>query len=159
MSSLLELKDKTARTLKEIYQSVRLTDDGEGFEIPFDDYYIRVTFGEYTEPDQVSWRAERGLPMTYVDITAYVMDTLKPTPALFEFMAMELPHSTLSQAWVGKDKNTEGHLFFALSERIPGDSADPNEIKYAVLNVMWDSNRSGKILEEKFAAKWLWAQD
>lgn len=159
MSSLLELKDKTARTLKEIYNNVRLTDDGEGFEIPFEKYYLKVTFGEYSDPDEIKWRNERGLPLTYININSYVMDTIKPTLEFYEFLAVDLPHKTLSQSWVGKDVNSEGHVFFALYERIPGDSADPNEIKYAILNVMWDSGTSGKMLEEQFGAKWIWDND
>jgi hypothetical protein len=159
MVHILELKDKTARTLKEVYQSVRLTDDGEGFEIPFENYYMKVTFGEYTEEDQVKWRSERGLPLTYISIMSYVMDRIKPTAAFYEYISVELPQKILCQHWVGKDNNNEGMVFFALYNRIAGDSADPNEIKYAILNANWDSNNAGELLKEKFAAKWIWEKD
>jgi hypothetical protein len=60
---------------------------------------------------------------------------------------------------VGKDNNNEGMVFYALYNRIAGDSADPNEIKYAILNANWDSNNAGELLKEKFAAKWIWEKD
>jgi hypothetical protein len=159
MSSILELKDKTGRTLKELYQSVRLTDDGEGFEIPFENFYIKVNFGEYSDEEQIKWRNERGLPITYISITSYVMDTIKPSAKFYEYISVELPQKILCQHWVGVDQNNEGHVFFALYNRIAGDSADPNEIKYAILNVNWDANNAGELLKEKFAAKWIWEKD
>ena len=159
MVNILELKDKTARTLKEIYQSVRLTDDGEGFEIPFESYYMKVTFGEYTEEEQIKWRSERGLPLTFISITSYVCDRINPSADFYEYISVELPQKILCQHWVAKDNNHEGMVFYALYNRIAGDSADPNEIKYAILNANWDSNTAGEALKDKFGAKWLWEKD
>ena len=159
MTNLLELKDKTARTLKEIYQNVRLTDDGEGFEIPFDDYFMSVTFGEYTEEDQVKWRDENGLPLTFINIHSYVMNRIKPSAKFYEYISIEIPQKILSQHYVFSDPEHKGRAVFALFNRIAGDSADPNEIKFAVLNSNWDSNTAGELLKENFSAKWVGESD
>jgi hypothetical protein len=159
MPNLLELKDKTARTLKEIYESVRLTDDGEGFEIPFEHYFMSVTFGEYTEDDQVKWRDENGLPLTFININSYVMDRIKPSSKFYEYISIELPQKILSQHYVFADPAHKGRAMFALFNRIAGDSADPNEIKFAVLNSNWDSNTAGELLKENFEAKWIGESD
>ena len=159
MSALAELKQKTAITLKEIFNDVRLTDDGEGFEIPFDDFFIRIVFTEDTDEESIKWCNENGFPLTSIRKTAIAVDRIKPSSEFYEYLAVELPNSVNSQVYVGRQPNSEEYVYCSFWNRIAGDSADPNEIKFSVITLMWDAQNGGKNLIEKFGAKWIWSKE
>jgi hypothetical protein len=154
MTSLIELKDRCARFLNELYPDVRLLPGGEGFRVPFEEFAIEVKVFEETDAEIVAWRNERDLPLTRINIMAWICRGLVPEPKLWEFLSVEMPRETSVQIGSSPSSPESADYSVYVYSTLGGDTLDPNELKFAVLNLYWDANTVGEALREKFNAKW-----
>lgn len=154
MTTLIELKDRVARFLNELYPDVRLLPGGEGFRVPFEEFAIEVKVFEETDPETIAWRNERDLPLTRINIMAWACRGLMAQAELWEMIATELPRKCVVQIGASPTaKDSEDYAVYVYSA-ISGDTLDPNELKFSVLNLYWDAVTVGEALKEKFNAKW-----
>jgi hypothetical protein len=153
LSGISSLRDKMHRILSEAFSHVRL--DGEyGFLIPFENVSVKVFAYETEDPDRREWLEEHDLPTLRVIAQSVVLREVPRTSELFQFVSEELPLSTSAQIWLDPDQEDASKCFVNTYQRISGDSLDPNELLYSVMTVLWDSERVGTLVLEKFDGLW-----
>ena len=154
MANLLELKDRVGRYLREAFNDVRLADDVDGYRIPFDNFAISVWVGENTNPGYVEFAEKNDLPLTRIFVRAWVSKGIKPSLEFYKFISEDLASSLALQLGVVDDDEAGEKVTYVYCV-IPGDTIDPNEIKWAVHSVLWESMKMGQELKDKFGAKWI----
>ena len=154
MANLLELKDRVGRYLREAYSDVRLANGVDGYSVPFDNFSITVYVSEMTDPKFLQFAEENDLPLTRVFVRSWVSKDIQPSADFYQFMAEELTGKLSLQVGVADDKEAGTKVAYVYCV-IPGDTIDPNELKWAVHSVLWESNTMGAALKEKFGAKWM----
>jgi hypothetical protein len=155
MSNLLEIKDRVGRYLREVFNDVRISADGEGYFVPFEGYRVNVTFEVIDDPEQVKWSEENGMPLHKLVLQTWVCHDITPSNEFYKFMVEDLPRRTSIQAFAAVDARDETKLSVSTYQRIAADTIDPNELKFAIRFSVWDSTLVGEELIEKFGAKWM----
>jgi hypothetical protein len=154
LANILELKDNVGRWLREANGDVRLSIDGDGYFMPFEDFGIEVLVGEHTDPEIVEFRQQMGLPLMAINIKAWVSKGIKPSLEFYKFVSEEMPSTLNLQLGVQEDVEKRSKAVFVFCS-IPGETLDAQDLKWAVHTVFLESMVLGRELKEKFGAKWV----
>lgn len=152
MSNLLVVKDKVSRYAREVFNIVRLDDDGD-LIIPYEStrVFIRVIEHE-VEPDNESFWNDNQLSRTCVYVWAPTVFDVTPTNELYKWVATEG-----ADFWYGHCKVTpfgdKGNVQVIFEITIPGDTIDPGELKRALLSVATTADNLDDELKAKFGGK------
>lgn len=152
MSNLLVVKDKVQRYAKELFEQVKLGDEGE-LLIPFGTTCIFVQVGELSDDDErVPFKKENDLSLTWIRVYAPVLLEVNPTNDLYKWVATEGQMLEYGSYRVFTDE-VEKKSVLEFSYTLPGDSLDPGEFKNAVLAVLGSSDLEDEDLQKKFGGK------
>jgi hypothetical protein len=111
--------------------------------------YIRIIdWG--TNPD--------GEPRSLVRISAPRLRGVKPTPALYEYLAREAPQMWFGNIAVWDDTDTPGTVSLTLGHTLLGDFLDEEELKAAMFNVLGSADDLDDQLQNRFGGK-RWADN
>ena len=152
MSNYLVVKDKVQRFAKEVFNQVLIDDDGD-LVIPYESTRVFISVGEKeVSADILDFYNEHQLSHTSVEVWAPVIVDVKPTAALFEWVArdgQDYNYGGFRVLDYGDSKNVQ--LQFRVS--LPGDSLDPGELKDALLAVALTADDMDDDLKKLFGGK------
>jgi hypothetical protein len=152
MSNLLVVKDKVSRFAREVFNIVRIDDDGD-LIIPYEStqIFIRVIEREVA-PESESFWSENQLSRTSVYVWAPTIFDVKPSNELYKWVATDgadffYGHCKVSP--FGDNGNVQ--VIFEIT--IPGDTIDPGELKQALLAVATTADDLDDELKARFGGK------
>ena len=88
---------------------------------------------------------------TLVKVFAYVLQSIKPSPELYEYVALHADDYLFGHLWVLKHDDGNYHLMFA--HTMLGDYLDPEELQHAVRGVLGTADRLDDELQPRFGGK------
>ena len=154
MSNFLVVKDKVQRFARDLFNDVRIDDDGD-LLIPFEDtaIFVRVWEREFESADQEKFYDENQLSKVMVNIWAYVLLELKGSAELFKWVAIEGQSPIVGHFLLLPVDEQESSFRLIFADQIPGDTLDPGELKEALLAVMTSAGEGIELLKPRFGGK------
>jgi hypothetical protein len=152
MSNYLIVKDKVQRYAKEVFNQVLLDDYGD-LVIPFEStqVFISVT-DKQVDSKTLEFYEEHQLSHCFVEVWAPLVLGVKPSPALYQWVAIEGQEYTYGGCRVVvENDNKNVRVIFRIS--LPGDTLDPGELKDALLCVAFTSDELDDELKKRFGGK------
>lgn len=151
MSELLVVKDKVGRYIKEVFEHVSIGDDGE-FVIPYESTLVVVRLAEIQDPEVVKFKKELGLPLIVVHFFALVLMDVRPSNDLYKWIATE--GQTFDFGTFKFDLSEDGKTGTVLFDyMIAGDTADPEEVKNAIIAVATVADNMDDELKKMFGGR------
>ena len=154
ISNFLVVKDKVQRFARDLFNDVRIDDDGD-LLIPFEDtsIFVRVWEREFASADEEKFYDENQLSKVMVKIWAYVLLELKGSPELFKWVAIEGQSCIVGHFLLLPVDDQESSFRLIFADQIPGDTLDPGELKEALLAVMASASEGIELLKPRFGGK------
>jgi hypothetical protein len=152
VSNYLVVKDKVQRYAKEVFDQVLLDDDGD-LIIPYESTRIFISVSDRgLEADSVALFEEHQLSHTFVEVWAPVIIEVKPSPELYQWVAIEGQDFIYGGCRVIVNEETKNvQVLFRVT--LPGDTLDPGELKDALLNVAITADDLDDVLKKRFGGK------
>ena len=143
MSNILVVKDKVQRFTREIFNDVRIDDDGD-LLIPIENtaIFVRVWERDFESTEQEKFFDENQLSKVMVNIWAYVLVELQGSPELFKWVAVDGQDCIVGHFLLVPTDDQESSFRLIFADQIPGDTLDPGELKEALLAVTQDTMRA-----------------
>jgi hypothetical protein len=102
----------------------------------------------------IDWgKTKDGEPRTLVRVSSPLLRGVKPTPALYEYLAREVPRVWFGSIAVWDDEESKGMLALTLGHTLLGDYLDEEELKAAMYNVLWSADDLDDELQKRFGGK------
>jgi len=156
MSDLLIVKDKVQRFARELFDDIRLDEDGD-IAIPFEDtvVWVRVWEREITSPEMEKFFVENQLSHSIVRVWSVVLTDLKPSLELFKWVAVESQDNIFGHYLLEPSDDTHSSFALAFNFQISGSTLDAGELKDALLAVMSCSDNVIADLQKRFGGRTL----
>ncbi len=94
-----------------------------------------------------------GEPRTLVRVSAPILRSVPPSPALFEYLARELPRFYFGSVAVWDDEEDKGKLALTLGHTLLGDYLDEEELKAALFGILGSADDLDDQLKQRFGGK------
>jgi hypothetical protein len=102
----------------------------------------------------IDWgKTKDGEPRTLVRVSSPLLRGVKPTPALYEYIAREVPRMWFGSVAVWDDEENKGMLALTLGHTLLGDYLDEEELKAVLYNVLWSADDLDDELQKRFGGK------
>ena len=102
----------------------------------------------------IDWgKTKDGEPRSLVRISAPILRGVKPTPALYEYIAREAPRLWFGNIAVWDDEESPGTLSLTLGHTLLGDYLDEEELRAAMYNVLGSADDLDDVLQKRFGGK------
>lgn len=151
MSEILVVKDKVGRYIKEVFDQVNIGDNGE-FVIPYESTLVVVRLAEIQDPEVVKFKKELGLPLIVVHFFALVLMDVRPSNDLYKWIATE--GQTFDFGTFKFDLSEDGKTGTVVFDyMIAGDTADPEEVKNAIIAVATVADNMDDELKKMFGGR------
>ena len=154
MSNILVVKDKVQRFTREIFNDVRIDDDGD-LLIPIENtaIFVRVWERDFESTEQEKFFDENQLSKVMVNIWAYVLVELQGSSELFKWVAVDGQDCIVGHFLLVPTDDQESSFRLIFADQIPGDTLDPGELKEALLAVMSSTEDGIELLKPRFGGK------
>lgn len=151
MSNVLVVKDKVSRFARELFQDVRLDNDGD-LKVPYGStvVYVRV-IDRYTSDEAIAYAEKWNLSKTVVRCYAPVLLEVKGSTELFKWVAVDGNRWFLGNFYLLEVDNGNFELWFGVE--IPGDELDQGEFNSALTLTADVANENDEELQSKFGGK------
>lgn len=102
----------------------------------------------------IDWgKSKDGEPRTLVRISSPMLRGVKPTPALYEYIARETPRLWFGSIAVWDDEESTGMLSLTLGHTLLGDYLDEEELRAAMFGVLNSADELDDVLQKRFGGK------
>lgn len=102
----------------------------------------------------IDWGENRdGEPSTLVRISAPILRGVKPTSALYEYLAREAPRSWFGNISVWDDEEAPGMVVLTMGHTLLGDFLDEDELGAAMFGVLNAADDLDDQLQKRFGGK------
>jgi hypothetical protein len=98
-------------------------------------------------------KTKDGEPRSLVRISAPLLRGVTPTPALYEYLAREVPRFFFGSIAVWDDEDEKGKLALTLGHTLLGDYLDEEELKAAMFGILGSADDLDDQLKQKFGGK------
>lgn len=133
----------------------RLLTGPMGLKVTLDGEYFRLTFEDSSTSVSVrvrDWGKDKdGQPQTVVLITSLILRNVKPSPALFEWVARQGGSKWFGHVEVHDEPG--GTVFLLMSHSLLGDYLDEGELGVALFGVLGAADGWDDELQQKFGGK------
>jgi hypothetical protein len=126
---------------------LRVTLEQDRFSIQFSDMStaVQVRVQEWA-------RTAEGDPQSLVLISSLILRAVKPTPALFEWVARRGGSRWFGHIEVYDDK-TPGEVILVMAHTLLGDYLDEQELRHGVMGILSAANEWDDELQQQFGGK------
>jgi hypothetical protein len=102
----------------------------------------------------IDWgKSKEGEPRSLVRISAPIVRGVKPTPALYEYVAREAPRLWFGNIAVWDDDESPGMVSLTLGHTLLGDYLDEEELRSAMFGVLGSADDLDDVLQKRFGGK------
>ncbi len=102
----------------------------------------------------IDWgKTKDGEPRTLVRISAPILRAVKPTPALYEYLAREAPRLWFGNIAVDDDQANPGMVALTLGHTLLGDYLDEEELRAGLYNILASADDLDDPLQKRFGGK------
>lgn len=127
---------------------LRVVLEGDRFSVTFQDtstsVQLRVLDGG---------KDQDGEPRTYVLITSLILKRVKPTPALFEWVARQGGSRWFGHVEVHDDPAEPGTVYLLMSHTLLGDYLDEKELAAGMWSVLSSADAWDEELQKQFGGR------
>jgi hypothetical protein len=135
----------------------RLLTGPMGLKIGLENDVFSIVFSDLSTSVQVrvhEWvKDKEGEPQTLVLISSLILKGVKPSPALFEWVARSGGSRWFGHVEVADDKSSPGHVMLIMSHTLLGDYLDEQELGHGVFGILQAANEWDDELQKKFGGK------
>jgi hypothetical protein len=102
----------------------------------------------------IDWgKSKDGEPRTLVRVSSPLLRGVKPTPALYEYLAREAPRLWFGNVAVWDDEETAGMLSLTLGHTLLGDYLDEEELRAVMYSILGSADDLDDQLQKRFGGK------
>ena len=128
-----------------------------GLKIQLQGDTIGVTFTDSSTQVHIriiDWgKSKDGEPRSLVRISSPLLREVKPTPALYEYLAREAPQLWFGNIAVWDDKESPGTVSLTMGHTLLGDYLDEEELRASLFNVLHSADDLDDVLQKRFGGK------
>ena len=128
-----------------------------GLKIGLERDIFSIVFSDLSTSVQIrihEWvKDQEGEPQTLVLISSLILKDVKPTPALFEWVARHGGTRWFGHVEVADDQNSPGKVILVFAHTLLGDYLDEKELGHGVFGILQGANEWDDELQKKFGGK------
>lgn len=135
----------------------RLITVGMGYMVQLNGESLRVSFTDHSTSVQLrvqSWGNDsEGEPQTVVLITSMILRGVKPSLALYEWVARKGGSQWFGHVELYDDADEPGAVYLICAHTLLGDYLDVKELEHAMHSVLFLANKWDDELQQQFGGK------